>query len=164
MNSTLSIGKRFEKKNPPDYVVLIRIISLNNPLQEIMKVNGHQVAPAELEALLLDHPAVLDAAVTSLLINPSNPPNNPNPINPTTNEERPSAWIVRRPGFEPPIEANEVVDFVAERVQDCKRITGGVVFVDGIPRNGVGKVLRRVLRGWGAEGARGGVGEREGKL
>ncbi|KAL1983853.1 hypothetical protein VTN96DRAFT_9854 [Rasamsonia emersonii] len=97
--------------------------------KELIKVKGNQVAPAELEALLLEHPAVADAAVIGLQVN---------------NEEYPRAYIVLKPGHT--ASAEDIVQFMNERVAPVKRITGGVVFTDSIPKNPSGKILRRDLR------------------
>lgn len=59
--------------------------------------------------------------------------------------ELPRAYVVpTRPGVKP----SDLVDFVAERLAPYKRLTGGVVLVDTIPKNPSGKILRRVLRDW----------------
>jgi acyl-coenzyme A synthetase/AMP-(fatty) acid ligase len=95
-------------------------------IKELIKVNALQVAPAELEALLLTHPAVAEAAVV------------PRP------DERcgevPVAVVVSRED----VEARALMAFVAERVAPHKRLRG-VRFVDRIPRTAAGKILRRQL-------------------
>ncbi|OQD82136.1 hypothetical protein PENANT_c023G11789 [Penicillium antarcticum] len=98
-------------------------------MKELIKVKGNQVAPAELEALLLDHPAVADVAVVGALIN---------------NDERPRAYIVLNPGQS--ATANDITQFMDGKVSAFKRITGGVVFLDAIPKNPSGKILRNKLR------------------
>ncbi|EAU39152.1 conserved hypothetical protein [Aspergillus terreus NIH2624] len=97
--------------------------------QELIKVKGNQVAPAELEALLLEHPAVADAAVIGI---------------PVDDDERPRAYIVLKPGQS--ATAEDIVEFVSGKVSPIKRITGGVVFLEAIPKNPSGKILRKVLR------------------
>jgi acyl-CoA synthetase (AMP-forming)/AMP-acid ligase II len=95
-------------------------------MKELIKVKGYQVAPAELEAVLLTHPAVADAAVV-----------------PTPDEEAgevPTAYVVLRDECE----AEEIVSFVAERVAPYKRIRRCEV-IDAIPKSASGKILRRVL-------------------
>ncbi|XP_030541949.1 4-coumarate--CoA ligase-like 9 [Rhodamnia argentea] len=97
-------------------------------IKEIIKYKGYQVAPGELEHLLQSHPDVVDAAVA-----------------PYPDEEAgqiPMAFIVRRPGSavdEPSIKA-----FVAQMVAPYKKIRH-VMFIDSIPKNAAGKVLRREL-------------------
>lgn len=88
------------------------------------------MAPAELEALLTTHPGVLDAAVIGL----------PDEIS----GELPLAFIVKKPGSQ--VTEQELEEYVAKNVSSPKRLRGGVYFIDSIPRNPTGKILRRVLR------------------
>jgi acyl-CoA synthetase (AMP-forming)/AMP-acid ligase II len=95
-------------------------------VKELIKYKGLQVAPAELEAVLLAHPAVADAAVVR-----------------SPDEEAgevPKAFVVARE----PVDAEELLAFVAERVAPYKKVRR-VEFVDEIPKALSGKVLRRVL-------------------
>ena len=95
-------------------------------LKELIKVKGYQVAPAELEALLLTHPKIADAAVIPVLDEETG--------------QRPKAIIVARE----PLTAEEVTMFVDAHVAHYKRIAC-VAFVDSIPKSPSGKILRRVL-------------------
>ena len=95
-------------------------------LKELIKVNAFQVAPAELEALLLTHPRVADAAVI------------PRPDAP--HGEIPVAVVVPRGE----IEGDDLMAWVAERVAPHKRVRA-VRFVDAIPKTPSGKILRRIL-------------------
>lgn len=97
-------------------------------VKEIIKYKAYQVAPAELEAILLGHPAVADAAVV------------PSP-DPEAGEV-PKAYVVRREGV--PVTADELLRHVSERVAAYKRIRR-FEFTDTIPRSASGKILRRVL-------------------
>ncbi|CAI7578608.1 unnamed protein product [Penicillium discolor] len=98
-------------------------------MKELIKVKGNQVAPAELEALLLEHPAISDVAVIGVVIN---------------NDECPRAYVVLRSGQF--ATANEIAHFLDNKVSAFKRITGGVVFLEEIPKNPSGKILRMKLR------------------
>jgi acyl-CoA synthetase (AMP-forming)/AMP-acid ligase II len=95
-------------------------------LKELIKYKGRQVAPAELEGVLLSHPAIADAAVI------------PSPD--AFAGEVPIAFVV----LKGKASAAEIMDFVAERVAPYKRIRR-VEFVDEIPKSPAGKILRRVL-------------------
>jgi 4-coumarate--CoA ligase len=107
-------------------------------IKELIKVKGQQVAPAELEALLLLHPAVADAAVIGLQQTREEE---------EVGQERPRAYVVLAPDPRSQVTApQEIVRFVTDRVAPYKRITGGVVFVDAIPKNPSGKILRKRLR------------------
>jgi acyl-CoA synthetase (AMP-forming)/AMP-acid ligase II len=96
-------------------------------VKEIIKYNAYQVAPAELEGVLLTHPAVLDVAVV-----PSPDPKC---------GEIPKAFVV--PGPAQP-SADDLMSYVAEHVAPYKRVRA-VEFVDSIPKSPTGKLLRRVL-------------------
>ena len=95
-------------------------------VKELIKYKGMQVAPAELEALLLGHPAVADVAVI--------------PVPDPEAGEIPKAFVVVRA----PLTADEVMAFVAERVSSYKKVRQ-VEFVDAIPKSPSGKILRRLL-------------------
>ncbi|MFC8425867.1 4-coumarate--CoA ligase family protein [Streptomyces sp. NPDC057236] len=99
-------------------------------VKELIKYKGFQVAPAELEALLLTHPGIADAAVIGVYDEDGN--------------EVPHAHVVRRPSA-PELSAAEVMMYVAERVAPYKRVRH-VTFIDGVPRAASGKILRRELR------------------
>ncbi|MFZ4181302.1 4-coumarate--CoA ligase family protein [Streptomyces pseudogriseolus] len=99
-------------------------------VKELIKYKGFQVAPAELEALLLTHPGVADAAVIGVYNEDGN--------------EVPHAFVVRHPSA-PDLTESEVVLHVAERVAPYKRVRH-VTFIDGVPRAASGKILRRELR------------------
>ncbi|KAL7269829.1 hypothetical protein RUND412_007488 [Rhizina undulata] len=102
--------------------------------KELIKVRGFQVAPPELEAVLLSHPQIVDAAVIGITLNKDG-------------LELPRAYVVRRPGKES-ADLNEtaVKEYVAGRVATYKRLEGGVQFLPSIPKNASGKILKRVLR------------------
>jgi len=98
-------------------------------LKELIKYKGYQVAPAELEALLLAHPAVADAAVVGVPDDDAG--------------EVPKAFVVVAPGAS--LTAEEVVGHVAEHVSPYKKVRQ-VAFVDAIPKSAAGKILRKDLR------------------
>ncbi|MEV0015262.1 4-coumarate--CoA ligase family protein [Streptomyces tendae] len=99
-------------------------------VKELIKYKGFQVAPAELEALLLTHPGVADTAVIGEYNDDGN--------------EVPHAFVVRQPAA-PDLAEGEIMMYVAERVAPYKRVRK-VTFVDAVPRAASGKILRRELR------------------
>ncbi|KAG1739568.1 hypothetical protein EDB19DRAFT_1635717 [Suillus lakei] len=108
---------------------------------EMLKVRGFQVAPAELEGCILDHPDVADTCVVG--------------IQDEYSGELPLAFVVLRPEAAKRVEeslpaADEVKASIMKHVADnkvgYKKLAGGVEFIDVIPKNPSGKLLRRVLR------------------
>lgn len=99
-------------------------------LKELIKYNGYQVPPAEIESLLLQHPKISDAGVIGV-------PNE-------RAGELALAFVVTQPGQK--ITADEIIQFVASQASQAKRLHGGVIFVDAIPKNPSGKILRKELR------------------
>ncbi|MGP4084617.1 4-coumarate--CoA ligase family protein [Streptomyces sp. KR55] len=99
-------------------------------VKELIKYKGFQVAPAELEALLLTHPGIADAAVIGVYNEDGN--------------EIPRAYVVCQPSA-PDLSEGEIMMYVAERVAPYKRVRQ-VTFIDAVPRAASGKILRRQLR------------------
>lgn len=97
-------------------------------MKELIKYKGMQVAPAELEALLLTHEAIADAAVI--------------PVEDEEAGELPKAFVVLKQ--DQSLNEPNVMDFVAKRVAPHKKIRI-VEFVGQIPKSASGKILRRVL-------------------
>jgi acyl-CoA synthetase (AMP-forming)/AMP-acid ligase II len=99
-------------------------------IKELIKYKGFQVAPAELEALLLAHPSVQVVAVIGI---PSE-----------TAGELPKAFIVVKPGES--TTERELLAFVQSKVNRNKWLHGGIQFTSAIPKSQSGKILRRLLR------------------
>ncbi|MFI5798674.1 AMP-binding protein [Streptomyces sp. NPDC051677] len=99
-------------------------------LKELIKYKGYQVSPAELEAVLLTHEGIADAAVIGVHTSDGN--------------EIPKAFVVRR-DTHPDLDAAEVLEFVAALVAPYKKIRA-LEFIDAIPKSPAGKILRKVLR------------------
>lgn len=97
-------------------------------VKELIKYKGYQVPPAELEALLLSHDAVDDAAVI--------------PVPHEEAGEIPKAYVIRKEGSD--LSAEAVMQFTADHVAPYKKVRA-VAFVDEIPKSASGKILRRVL-------------------
>ena len=101
-------------------------------LKELIKYHGYQVPPAELEALLLTHPDVQDAAVIGVADDDG--------------QETPKAFVVRRSE----LGADALMAWVAEQVAPHKKVRQ-VEFVDAIPKSSSGKILRKDLRARAAQ-------------
>jgi len=104
-------------------------LTIVDRVKELIKFKGFQVAPAELEALLLTHPAVADAAVIGVPDEEAG--------------EHPRAFIVVKPGQD--VSPADITAFTAEHVATYK-VVHDVVFTDEIPKSASGKILRRMLR------------------
>eukprot|EP01096_Ripella_sp_DP13-Kostka_P002438 TRINITY_DN13263_c0_g1_i1.p1 TRINITY_DN13263_c0_g1~~TRINITY_DN13263_c0_g1_i1.p1 ORF type:complete len:567 (+),score=306.38 TRINITY_DN13263_c0_g1_i1:157-1857(+) len=103
--------------------------SIVDRMKELIKYKGLQVAPAELEAVLLKHPSIADAACI-----------------PSVNEEGeevPKAYVVLQAGKT--LTAQEVMKFVASQVEHYKQVRK-VEFIDLIPKSASGKILRKDLK------------------
>lgn len=108
-------------------------IFITDRIKELMKVRGFQVAPAELEELILNNEHVQDVAVVQI----------PDEVS----GELPRAYVVIKPSADSKeVTEQYLKDWVKERVSPYKRIEGGVVFTDAIPKSASGKILRRLLR------------------
>lgn len=99
--------------------------------KELIKYKGSQVAPAELEGLLVSHPKIADAAVIGVW-------------DEDQQTEIPRGYVVAQEGQN--VSAQEVLDFVKQSVASYKQLRGGVEFLDAIPKSASGKILRKELR------------------
>ncbi len=102
---------------------------ITDRLKELIKYKGFQVAPAELEALLLTHPKIADAGVIGVADEEAG--------------EVPKAFVALKPEME--LSADEVKQFVSDNAANYKQVRE-VEFLDEIPKSASGKILRRVLR------------------
>lgn len=98
-------------------------------LKDTIKYKGFQIAPADLEAVLIQHPEILDVAVTSAEDEEAG--------------EIPVAFVVRKSGSS--LSRMQVVEHVAKQVAPYKKVRK-VIFVESIPKSAAGKVLRRLLK------------------
>ncbi|KAJ5112880.1 hypothetical protein N7456_001414 [Penicillium angulare] len=105
---------------------------ITDRVKELIKFNGYQVAPAELEGLLIAHPSIVDVAVFGVDMG---------------HTEVPKAFVVLAEGVEEsPNLANEIIDWMNSKVVHYKRLRGGIQFLDHIPKSAAGKILRKVLK------------------
>ncbi|XP_057658384.1 plipastatin synthase subunit A [Diorhabda carinulata] len=98
--------------------------------KELIKVKGNQVSPTELESLILEIEGILDAAVVG--------------VPDTLAGEVPKAYVVRKPGAN--VNEEDIQRWVNGKVTNYKKLVGGVKFIDAIPRNLSGKILRNELK------------------
>lgn len=108
--------------------------------KELIKVNALQVAPAELEALLLGSDDIADAGVVGITVH---------------REEAPRAYVVLQDHAKGKVTEQDVQEFAKARVSKHKRLTGGVIFVNEIPRLASGKIIRKQLKEWAKRDAKG---------
>ena len=105
----------------------------DNNYQEMIKVRGWQVAPAELEAILITHPLIKDAAVIGIKVGSEN-----------DEHEVPRAYVV--PTEVGAITETEVKEFILSKLSKYKALDGGVYFVEAIPKSPAGKILKKIIR------------------
>lgn len=102
-------------------------------MKDILKVNGWQVSPEEIEEVIFGLDAVSDCAVIGHTV-----------FNAMGLEEtKPRAYVVKK--THSATTAEDIVKHVSDNLVRYKRLSGGVVFVNEIPRSNTGKVLRRIL-------------------
>lgn len=104
------------------------VVTIVDRIKDLIKYKGYQVAPAELEAILLEHPNVADTAVIGVPDQDGN--------------EVPKAFIVTHSARA--LDEHTVIEYVAKRVAPYKRVRH-VQFIDAIPKSAAGKILRREL-------------------
>jgi acyl-CoA synthetase (AMP-forming)/AMP-acid ligase II len=114
---------RWMKTGDIAYVDSQRRFFIVDRMKELIKVKGNQVAPAELEGVLLEHPQIQDACVVGVTI---------------SGEELPRAYVVLSEGAN--VVGEEVAEWISKRVSKHKRLAAGVVIVDAVPKNPVSQV------------------------
>lgn len=104
-------------------------LHISDRLKDIIKYKGFQIAPADLEAVLILHPEIVDVAVTAAMDEETG--------------EIPVAFVVKKVGSV--LSPKHIMDYVAEQVAPYKKVRK-VIFTDKIPRSPTGKILRKQLR------------------
>ena len=97
--------------------------------KELIKYKNCHLYPLEIEKIICEHPEVIEAGVfgtPDLVV-----------------QELVTAAVVKTPGSG--VTSQEIIDLVEKRVDDIKKLRGGVIFVDALPKNPVGKIQRRKL-------------------
>ena len=106
---------------------------ITDRVKELIKYKGFQVAPAELEGKLMDHPGINDVAVIGVQDDEQH-------------TEVPRAYVVAADGMNNDEDAAEIVKWLGGKVANHKRLRGGVRFIDEVPKSASGKILRRLLK------------------
>ncbi|ETI27746.1 hypothetical protein G647_00195 [Cladophialophora carrionii CBS 160.54] len=100
--------------------------------KDLVKYNGAQISPHELEGVAREHDAVLDVGVVGLDLEDGN--------------ELPTAFVVLKPGSPLAANSEEILSFVNSRLSPYKRLRGGVHVLQELPKNAMGKLSYRDLR------------------
>ncbi|OQR82497.1 4-coumarate-CoA ligase [Achlya hypogyna] len=119
----------FVKTGDIGYVDEDHHVFIVDRLKELIKYKGHQIAPAELEDVVLSHPSVDDVGCIRGYT--------------SENDEVPKACVVLKAGHS--LTEQEIMDYANERVAPYKKIRQ-VVFIDAVPKSASGKILRRQLQ------------------
>ncbi|KAG1139420.1 hypothetical protein G6F37_009612 [Rhizopus arrhizus] len=124
---TGDIGK-FDSATGEFYVV--------DRIKELIKYKGFQVAPAELEGILMDMDIISDCCVVGV-------------YDENQATELPRAYVVVQAGIEQSQKTARLIeDYVAQHVANHKKLRGGVRFIDAVPKNASGKILRKNVKEW----------------
>ena len=144
---TVADGIRYFKTGDVGYQDENHNFFITDRVKELIKYKGFQVAPAELEGKLQDHPLVDDVAVIGI-------------EDKEMHTEVPRAYIVHSKRFgdagnketgvpsseDDKKDAAEIIAWLDKKVASHKKLRGGVRFIDEIPKSAAGKILRRVLK------------------
>lgn len=101
--------------------------------QELIKVNALQVAPAELEAALLEFDPIADAAAVGITLD---------------GQEWPRAYVVLKDEYKGRTTREEIHEHMKIKVAKHKQLVGGIVFVEEVPKLQSGKIMRKVVKEW----------------
>lgn len=102
-------------------------------MQELIKVNALQVAPAELEAVLLELDPIADAAAVGITID---------------GQEWPRAYVTLKDEYKNRTTVEDIHRHMKIKVAKHKQLVGGIVFVDEVPKLQSGKIMRKAVKEW----------------
>ena len=109
--------------------IFFQLLYFDGRMKELIKYKNCHLSPVEIEDIIIQHPGVLEVGVFGRSWN---------------GKELVTAVVAKKEGFED-LNEKEIANFVDERVDDFKRLRGGVIFVDRLPRNPIGKLVRKEL-------------------
>ncbi|KAL5116307.1 hypothetical protein ACEQ8H_005765 [Pleosporales sp. CAS-2024a] len=101
--------------------------------KELIKVNALQVAPAELEAVLLEFDPIADAAAVGITLD---------------GQEWPRAYVTLKDEFKGKTTADDIHEHMKTKVTKHKQLVGGIMFVDEVPKLQSGKIVRKIVKEW----------------
>jgi 4-coumarate--CoA ligase len=101
--------------------------------QELIKVQGLQVSPAEVEASLIEHPDIADAGVVGVTLG---------------DNEWPRAYVALKETSSGKLSEEDIKKWLETRVAKHKRLVGGVAIIPEVPRLASGKIQRKVMKEW----------------
>lgn len=101
--------------------------------QEMIKVNALQVAPAELEAVLLEFDPIADAAVVGITVD---------------GQEWPRAYVVLKEEYKGKTTVEDIHKHMKSKVAKHKQLAGGIIFINEVPKLPSGKIVRKTVKQW----------------
>ncbi|KAF2265493.1 acetyl-CoA synthetase-like protein [Lojkania enalia] len=113
--------------------------------KELIKVNALQVAPAELEAVLLEFDPIADAAAVGITLD---------------GQEWPRAYVHLKDEFKGRVKEDHIHEHMKQKVAKHKQLVGGIIFVNEIPKLQSGKIMRKVVKDWAKKDAEAIKGQR----
>ncbi|PHH50157.1 4-coumarate--CoA ligase 2 [Ceratocystis fimbriata CBS 114723] len=136
LNTEVFTEDGFFKTGDVVYKTDLDVIYVTDRAKELIKYKGFQVAPAELEGLLVDRAEIIDACVIGVMDH-------------SQATEVPRAYLVARPGTEPSDALTaEISTWLASKVAPYKKLRGGIRWIKEVPKSPSGKIMRRIVKEW----------------
>ncbi|KAG8337382.1 hypothetical protein J6590_024371 [Homalodisca vitripennis] len=130
LNSSMFDNDGFFRNGDAGYFDPEGNLYLRGRVCDLINFRGHKFSPTELEDSIISHPSVMDVAVVG----------KPH----SCDIHHATAFVVRIPEYN--VSEKEIMDFVNGKVDETKKLRGGVRFLDELPRTATGKVLRQKLK------------------